>query len=578
MTVTALQAPEDSSSTQEEPALLGSLLIEAKIIKDGDLANALEFQERFGGRLGSILIRLGSISEEQLLPVISRQLGISLLKVDLLEWDISGAAEFMGSSGIELSWWIDQEVVAWPIGEQQARVIARDPIDPLIHEVLYQGHPDWTFCWSLCRQQDLKSCLDMLSGGLVDIDGDDVGRLKELAEEAPIIELVNNIMSQSLDQNASDIHIEPEDNAFRVRFRIDGILYTKHTLQKERFNAVVSRIKLTTGMNIAERRLPQDGRLSARINGKLVDIRASSVPGVNGESVVLRLLVREEQRFVLENLGFEPDHLATYREMILSPHGIILLTGPTGSGKSTTLYSTLRVINSGEKKILTVEDPVEYRIEGLTQIQTLSEIGYTFATALRAILRQDPDVLMIGEIRDLETAEIAVQASLTGHLVFSTVHTNDAISAFTRLIDMGVEPFLLATSVRAVIAQRLVRRLCEYCARETTPPLWIQDILRDLRQRGVHLDDHWKVATGCPHCRGTGYRGRMAIYEMIFVTPELQNLITHGVPSTEMLSLAVARGARILREDGLIKASRGLTSTDEVIRVTGGTHAQDIAE
>ena len=578
MAVTALKASENSSSTQEAPTLLGRLLIESGLIGEEDLANALGFQERFGGRIGSVLIRLGAISEEQLLPVLAGQLGFPLLEIDLLEWDVGKTAEFMESSGIELSWWIDQEVAAWPIGEQRAQVIARDPIDPLIREALDRSHPDWTFCWALCRQQDLKSCLDMLSGKFVEVDGDDVGRLKELAEEAPIIELVNNILSQALDQNASDIHIEPEDNAFRVRFRIDGVLYTKHTLQKERFNAVVSRIKLTTGMNIAERRLPQDGRLSARINGKPVDIRASSVPGVNGESVVLRLLLREEERFVLENLGFEPDHLSTYRELILSPHGIILLTGPTGSGKSTTLYSTLRVINSGEKKILTVEDPVEYHIEGLTQIQTLSEIGYTFATALRAILRQDPDVIMIGEIRDLETAEIAVQASLTGHLVFSTVHTNDAISAFTRLIDMGVEPFLLATSVRAVIAQRLVRCLCERCSRETAPPVWIRDILQGLRQRGVHLGNHWKIAVGCSHCRGTGYRGRMAIYELIVVTPELQNLITHGVPSAEMLALAVARGARVLREDGLIKASRGLTSTEEVIRVTGGTHVQEMME
>ncbi len=564
--------------THEIPALLGRLLVEGGLIEEEDLSKALNFQERFGGRLGSVLIRLGAISEEQLLPVLSKQLGLPLIEIDLLAWDATPAVEFIETSGVDLSWWLDQEVVAWPIEELRARVIAKDPIDPLIREVLEQSFPNWTFSWALCRQQDLKLCLDLLSGGLIGMDSDDVGRLKELAEEAPIIEFVNNIFSQALDQNASDIHIEPEENVFRIRLRIDGVLYLKHTLHRERFNAVVSRIKLITGMDIAERRLPQDGRLSARINGKPVDIRASSVPGVNGESVVLRLLLKEEQRFILENLGFEPDHLAAYSKLILSPHGIIFLTGPTGSGKSTTLYSTLRLINSGEKKILTVEDPVEYHLDGLTQIQTLSEIGYTFASALRAILRQDPDVIMIGEIRDLETAEIAVQASLTGHLVFSTVHTNDAISAFTRLSDMGVEPFLLATSVRAVIAQRLVRRLCDHCSQETTPPLWIEDILQGLRQRGVHLDDNWKIATGCTHCRGIGYRGRMAIYELVTVTPELQNLITHGAPSAEMMSLAMRQGARELREDGLIKASRGLTSTDEVIRVTGGVHEQVVVE
>ena len=399
---------------------------------------------------------------------------------------------------------------------------------------------------------------------------DDVSHLRELAEEAPVIELVNNILAQAMDQRASDIHIEPEELVFHVRMRTDGILHTRMTLPASRYPAVASRVKLISGMDIAERRLPQDGRLSARVSGQEIDVRASAVPAVHGESIVLRLLPKERQDLSLERLGFSPRDLSMFRTWAREPHGIVLVTGPTGSGKSTTLYATLEEMNQRDRKMITVEDPVEYEVEGVTQIQANADIGYTFARSLRAILRQDPDVIMIGEIRDLETAEIAVQSALTGHLVLSTLHTNDAVSAFTRLVDMGVEPFLIATSVRAVQAQRLVRRLCPNCSRPATEVLpAVRRMAEPLAAPGTVAD--WRTAVGCPHCQGTGYRGRLGIYELVDVTPEMQELVIASATAEKMRALANAQGGRTLREDGLLKAMAGLTTVEEVVRVTGGT-------
>ena len=322
-------------------------------------------------------------------------------------------------------------------------------------------------------------------------------------------------------------------------------------------------------MDIAERRLPQDGRLSTRVGGQEMDIRVSALPGVHGESIVMRLLPKERKELGLERLGFESDHLAMMQEWTAEANGIVLVTGPTGSGKSTTLYAALAAANDGLKKIITVEDPVEFQLSGVTQIQAHPEIGLTFANALRSILRQDPDVIMIGEIRDLETAEIAVQAALTGHLVLSTLHTNDAISAFTRLVDMGVEPFLVATPVRAVQAQRLVRRLCS-CARAASVPGPIQREAADIAARVLPgTTPLWMEPVGCDKCLGTGYRGRLGIYEMIPVSERMQHLIVSGASVNEMKDQARAEGHRFLREDGLLKAWQGLTTAEEVLRVVG---------
>ena len=551
--------------------LLGELLVDRGIVSAADIQKALAFQEQFGGRIGSILVRLGALSEETLLPVLSDQLAVPLLAGS--EWPEQPDAirDLLAGSGFNIEWWLDNGVAAWTAPDGLVLAVARDPLDALVNESLDHCLTDHRWQWRLARTQDLDRLLEMAgrSRAAGDLD-DDVSHLRELAEEAPVIELVNNILAQAMDQRASDIHIEPEELVFHVRMRTDGILHTRMTLPASRYPAVASRVKLISGMDIAERRLPQDGRLSARVSGQEIDVRASAVPAVHGESIVLRLLPKERQDLSLERLGFSPRDLSMFRTWAREPHGIVLVTGPTGSGKSTTLYATLEEMNQRDRKMITVEDPVEYEVEGVTQIQANADIGYTFARALRAILRQDPDVIMIGEIRDLETAEIAVQSALTGHLVLSTLHTNDAVSAFTRLVDMGVEPFLIATSVRAVQAQRLVRRLCPNCSRPATEVLpAVRRMAEPLAAPGTVAD--WRTAVGCPHCQGTGYRGRLGIYELVDVTPEMQELVIASATAEKMRALANAQGGRTLREDGLLKAMAGLTTVEEVVRVTGGT-------
>ena len=551
--------------------LLGELLVDRGIVSAADIQKALAFQEQFGGRIGSILVRLGALSEETLLPVLSDQLAVPLLAGS--EWPEQPDAirDLLAGSGFNIEWWLDNGVAAWTAPDGQVLAVARDPLDALVNESLDHCLTDHRWQWRLARTQDLDRLLEMAgrSRAAGDLD-DDVSHLRELAEEAPVIELVNNILAQAMDQRASDIHIEPEELVFHVRMRTDGILHTRMTLPASRYPAVASRVKLISGMDIAERRLPQDGRLSARVSGQEIDVRASAVPAVHGESIVLRLLPKERQDLSLERLGFSPRDLSMFRTWAREPHGIVLVTGPTGSGKSTTLYATLSMLNATTTNILTVEDPIEYDLAGVGQTQVNPRIDMTFAKALRAILRQDPDVIMIGEIRDLETAEIAVQSALTGHLVLSTLHTNDAVSAFTRLVDMGVEPFLIATSVRAVQAQRLVRRLCPNCSRPATEVLpAVRRMAEPLAAPGTVAD--WRTAVGCPHCQGTGYRGRLGIYELVDVTPEMQELVIASATAEKMRALANAQGGRTLREDGLLKAMAGLTTVEEVVRVTGGT-------
>lgn len=549
---------------------LGAHLLEKKLITPEDLQKALAFQKRIGGRLGPILIRIGAISEENLLRVLSGLLHIPLADANELPADPRFFSRAIEQSGIELDWWLDQEALIWENPEGQICCIARDLFNDSLSETLSRAFPEQEIAFFLVRSYDLERALDAAarSGVSPSHAEGDIDQLRELAEEAPVIEFVNNLISQAYDQRASDMHVEPGEHVLEVRFRIDGILYTRFSLPKERFPAISSRIKLISGMDIAERRLPQDGRLSLRLSGEALDIRVSSVPGIYGESLVLRLLSKEKQRFSLENLGLEPDNKRVFLRWIKEPHGIILVTGPTGSGKSTTLYAALDEVNDKKKKIITVEDPVEYHLEGITQIQVHSEIGYSFARALRSILRQDPDVILIGEIRDKETAEIAVQASLTGHLVLSTLHTNDAVSAFTRLIDMGIEPFLVATPVRAVMAQRLIRKLCPGCSEPTEPIPEIEKMVQGIISKGWEDEPRWRVPRGCPKCQGTGYAGREGIYEMVSVTPEIQHLILNGNSSNDMRKLLKNQKCRTLREDGLLKVWQGITSVEEVLRVT----------
>jgi general secretion pathway protein E len=387
-----------------------------------------------------------------------------------------------------------------------------------------------------------------------------------MAFEAPVVRLVNLLIENAVASDASDIHVEPFEDSLRIRYRIDGILYDVESPPRRLQSAVTSRIKIMAEMNIAERRLPQDGRIRIAIHSRRLDIRVSTVPTVHGESIVMRLLDRSNIFLTLENLGFAPETQVGFERLISRPHGMLLVTGPTGSGKTTTLYGALDKINSPEKKIITIEDPVEYQLKGVNQIPVKSKIGLSFANGLRHIVRQDPDVIMVGEIRDLETAEIAIHAALTGHLVFSTLHTNDAPGAITRLQDMGVEGYLVASVLEGVLAQRLIRRICANCKAET------QVDAKDLRalsiaealQKGARL----YRGAGCDQCRGTGYRGRTGIYELLPISEEIRSMIIRKAPTGEIRRRATELGMVSLREDGWTKAKRGTTTVEEILRVT----------
>jgi type II secretion system protein E len=402
--------------------------------------------------------------------------------------------------------------------------------------------------------------MELIGGDDREITGDD--------QDASVIKFVNQVVWEAFKERATDIHFEPSEDELRIRYRIDGILHqTPLPPQIKRYQAaLISRVKVMAGMNIAEKRLPQDGRINVRIKGEEIDIRVSTVPTVWGESVSLRLLTRGKIFFGLEKLGFAKDEDDAIRELIIKPHGIFLVTGPTGSGKSTTLYAFLSTINSVTKRIITIEEPVEYELKGINQIPVRGEIGLTFAVGLRHILRQDPNVIMVGEVRDLETAEIAIRASLTGHLVFSTLHTNDAPSAFTRLIDMGIEPFLVASSVEAVMAQRLVRTICPHCK---VPQKVDRDYLRRVGFPEHEIDTTtFLKGIGCEECRQLGYQGRTGIHELLVVGEAIRPLVMNRAPASNIAQAAKNQGMRTLREDGWRKVKAGVTTVEEVLRVT----------
>jgi len=414
-----------------------------------------------------------------------------------------------------------------------------------------------------------RSQMDKLVDGLVmeDIGEEDLEHLKDLASEAPVIRMVNLIMQRAIDVKASDIHIEPFEQALKVRLRIDGVLQEIDAPPVKSTAAVISRIKIMAKLNIAERRLPQDGRIKIQMLGKELDLRVSTIPTMYGESVVIRLLDKENTVLDFKALGFAGRHLDLFLETLAMPHGIILITGPTGSGKSTTMYAALKQLNTSARKIITVEDPVEYQMEGINQIQAKPQIGLTFAAALRSIVRQDPDVIMIGEMRDLETARIAVQSALTGHLVLSTLHTNDAAGGVTRLLDMGLEEYLLTSTVNGILAQRLVRKLCPACKEAFSPPPQLVDSL-GLRRFQPEGDIVLYKPIGCPACAGMGYRGRMAIIEFLPMTDPVRKLIMAHEEAGAIQKLAIQEGMQTLYENGLTKVVHGVTTLEEVMRVT----------
>jgi general secretion pathway protein E len=558
---------------------IGEILVDRKMIAKAKLEEALKIQKPGGARIGEILIKKGFSTEEQIVSSLADQHGIIYRKT----------LEFKDPEGvlkkIPLHFLVKNRVVPFHVEKYLVLVGIADPLN--IHPVddLRMLLPDFHFEPVLTSEDEILRVINAQFGGhqadgateaidsIEEDDGDldsaisETEDLLEAANDAPIIKLVNRLITQAVHERASDIHIEPFEQELFVRFRIDGILYKKMTPPKKVQNAVISRVKIMSGLNIAENRLPQDGRIQLKIGGKEIDIRVSTFPVQYGERIVMRLLNKTDMNFNLDSIGFDPHNLELFKKSTDKPHGVILVTGPTGSGKTTTLYSALTRLNTEDVNILTVEDPIEYQLPGVGQMHVRSKIDLTFASGLRAILRQDPDIVMVGEIRDLETAEIAIQAALTGHRVFSTLHTNDAASAVTRLIDMGIEPFLIASSVNAFLAQRLVRTLCPKCKKPYKPtPKEMKEtgITPAMLKKGKLFKNK-----GCPACFNTGYLGRVGIYELLPITQQIRNLILARTDASQIKSAAVKEGMRTLLVDGVDKALRGITTLEEVLRVSG---------
>jgi general secretion pathway protein E len=551
--------------------LLGEVLADRVSLDPAHIERALRLQEDSGERLGGLLVRLGLIAERDLADALAEQLGLDV--VGLKEYPDAPVAEDRISPEFL------QRALAVPLSEdaETLSVALADPLDSYTVEALRMatgrrivsrvGVISEIESAIRALYREGSSAMDEAAGGLAEgNDDEDIEHLKDLASEAPVVRLVNLLISRALEARASDIHIEPFDRLLKVRFRVDGVLREVEAPPVRSTAAVVSRVKIMARLNIAERRLPQDGRIQLRVAGREIDLRVSTVPTMHGESVVMRILDQGRVPLDFESLGYRGEALRAFRAMLDRPHGVILLTGPTGSGKTTTLYAALQILNSVERKILTVEDPVEYQLEGINQIQVRPSIGLTFAGALRSILRQDPDVVMIGEMRDVETARIAVQAALTGHKVFSTLHTNDASSSVTRLLDMGVEDYLLTSTINGIVAQRLVRTLCAHCkAPVECPP----ELERFLAARGMQRPDHLVYdAAGCERCEGTGFRGRTGILELLVMSDPVRRAILEHGDAEAIREAAMAQGMRSMRDDGIAKVLAGLTRLEEVERVT----------
>ena len=544
---------------------LGEILVERGACKPEDINEALKIQKEIGGKIGTVLLNSGIISEGALLEALSQQ-----LQIPLYAEVAKNNPEIVPIKGIPLSFFITHKIFPFYQNDEEIWVATDDPlkIDAFIFLENGSGKSIVPYLLSSDELRIFENLCELqASDDVFDIDEEEEDRLKELASEAPVIKLVNNIFSKAIKAHASDIHYESYKEGIHVRFRIDGRLREIEKIPQNLKLAVIARLKLISKMNISENRLPQDGRISLKISGSEFDVRASSVPTAFGESFVLRLLGKESISYDLDYLDFYEDTMKLLREIAASPNGIFLTTGPTGSGKTTTLYSLLNELNTEETKIITVEDPVEYQLEGISQIQVRSDLGFTFANALRSILRQDPDIIMIGEIRDVETAQIAVQSALTGHLVISTLHTNSALGAITRLKDMGIDYFLLKSSVIGLMAQRLVRRLCPHCKKavpldpQTRKKFKVDEILA----KYPIIEENHCVPVGCELCHGTGFRGRLPIVEIGRFDDNIKEAFEEGGAEEE----DIARfGYRNMYEDGILKALEGKTTIEEVIRVT----------
>ncbi|HWR43655.1 type II secretion system ATPase GspE [Sporomusa sp.] len=546
---------------------LGDLLIEAGILSQEQLEKALSVQKKTGERLGKVLINLGYITEVSMIEALEFQLGVP--RVDMAKMNV--AHEIAATIPVSLA----ERYQVIPI-KKDGRKLTLAMVDPTNFYAL-----DDVRMASGCEvepviaaEREIMRAInqsygvqDLVEKAVNKLKADDASSIAEIqmTDDAPVVSIVNSIISQAIKERASDIHIEPQDKSLRVRFRVDGVLREVVTFPRHTHAAIISRIKIMSEMDIAEKRLPQDGRIKVQEFGRDIDLRVSTLPTITGEKVVLRILDKKAVILDIKGLGFVPENLKLYRRLYFQSYGMILVTGPTGSGKTTTLYSTLTEVSTPNKNVITVEDPVEYRLDGINQVQVNHKAGLTFANGLRSILRQDPNVVMVGEIRDTETADIAIRAALTGHMVFSTLHTNDAPGAITRLIDMGIEPFLVASSVLGIVAQRLVRVICPDCKQKYEPEAEAPE-----RQfLGMSSEDEITLyrGAGCPRCGHTGYLGRMAIHEVMAVSSAVREAINQRVSSDVLANIAMSEGMKTMRQDGIAKALSGLTTVAEVMRV-----------
>jgi type IV pilus assembly protein PilB len=568
---------------------LGEILLKENLITPDQLKQALEHQKANGGRLGNSLVSLGFMSDEEVMAVLSRQYGVPSINLDYFEVDpgvtklipMDTALKFqvlplsrVGSS-LTLAMVDPTNVFAM----DDIKFMTGFNIEPVVASetaIAEAIKKNYGSVEEQERQKELEEMVSFIDEGqheTLELEAEDestlnLEQLEKAAEEAPVIKLVNYFLTDAVKRGASDIHMEPYDKEYRVRYRIDGVLQTIMTPPNKLRDAITSRVKIMSRLDISEKRLPQDGRIMIKMlrdgKKKALDFRVSVLPTLHGEKIVLRLLDKENLHLDMTRLGFEPESLAKFQKAIFKPYGMVLVTGPTGSGKTNTLYSSIAQLNSPDTNILTAEDPVEFQLPGINQVQMKEQIGLNFATALRSFLRQDPNIIMVGEIRDFETAEIAIKAALTGHLVFSTVHTNDAPSTISRLMNMGIEPFLVATSVNLICAQRLVRRLCEECKIEdkVAPQVLMDAGYTPDEARTVKV---WK-RQGCQTCGSKGYKGRIGLYEVVEITDEMRELILVGASALELRKKAIEQGMMTLRRSGLIKAAAGVTTLEEVIR------------
>ncbi|PHI38623.1 type II secretion system protein GspE [Pseudoalteromonas sp. GCY] len=548
---------------------LHQLLVESFHVSPSELSKALEYQQKYGGKLEQILVNMGALPDDQVTPLLSQYLQVPIL--DLTQWLEEPIVELNESTIGDLVKW-GCYPLSWNSGS--LHVACKDPLLPELNEWLAETEAEIEYY--LATEYELKQLFsrhqttenDITTANLT---GDEEERLREMASEAPTVNLLNSLISKALRQNASDMHLEPYDGFYRVRYRIDGVLHEVEKLPRTMQMPLTTRLKILSGMDIAEKRRPQDGKIELKIANQEVDIRVSALPVNEGESIVMRFLRKDNVKYDLSVIGLSEDVETQIRRDIKTTAGVVLLTGPTGSGKTTTLYTFLNALNNTDVKIITLEDPVEYQLDGINQVQVQSDIGFDFAAGLRSIVRQDPDVIMLGEIRDKETAQIALQSALTGHLVFSTVHTNDAASAYTRLLDLGVEEFLLNAALVSIVAQRLARKICPHCSApvDNADELFERFELQQFCEKFEIDQVNLRHGEGCEHCAHTGYKGRMAVTEYLGCDSTIKSLPKDAnfIPLAKQHNASLKR--RTLVEDGIYKAIHGLTTIEEVMRVAG---------